>query len=59
MSFAIYGSDTGSNLLWGPVTKTVTVENGIYHAILGETTPITTFNPMAAIIWRSVLKARP
>ena len=44
MTFSIYDTEAGGTLLWGPTTKTVMVENGIYHVILGETTPITSFN---------------
>ncbi len=44
MTFSIYGAETGGTLLWGPGTQTVTVENGIYHVVLGEDSPITSFN---------------
>jgi len=44
MSFSIYDAMDGGSLLWGPASQTVLVENGIYHVVLGENTPITSFN---------------
>ncbi|MCF7826971.1 MAG: hypothetical protein K9N29_10005 [Candidatus Marinimicrobia bacterium] len=44
MTFSIYNMEAGGTQLWGPVTKTVLVENGIYHVVLGENSPITSFN---------------
>jgi len=44
MSFIIYGSLDGVDQLWGPFSKTVYVENGMYQVVLGEVNPITSFN---------------
>jgi len=44
MSFSIYDALDGGTLLWGPASQTVLVGNGIYNVVLGEDTPITSFN---------------
>lgn len=44
MTFSIYDAESGGSLLWGPGSKTVSVVNGVYQVVLGETTPITSFN---------------
>ena len=42
MTFRIYDSPTGGNLLWGPETQAIEANNGLFTAYLGETVPLTT-----------------
>jgi len=44
MSFSIFGDMEGGSALWGPHSQTVTVENGIYHVVLGADNAITSFD---------------
>ncbi|MEA3288418.1 MAG: hypothetical protein U9Q77_13735 [Candidatus Marinimicrobia bacterium] len=44
MAFSIYSALDGGTLLWGPYSKTVAVENGVYQVVLGDVNPITSFN---------------
>lgn len=40
MNFAIYDQETGGNLFWSETQNNVAIDQGIFHVLLGNTTPI-------------------
>jgi hypothetical protein len=40
MEFALYDAPTEGNLLWGPETQAVDVQNGLFHVLLGSVEPM-------------------